>query len=248
MTTQLEELEALRWLKESAAAEPELPADVEAQLWARVSRDLSILSVGCAGTLPTLSNAPSLVSGSWRHVVVTRLALWSAPALVVGAAAGVAGHVAVSREQVRTVYVDRIVHTPAPGLPATKVESLPLEPDETVTSVTQPAVRAEKPAPSTTSEPRAESALGRERALLDPARAALAAGDPAKALKQVKRHAREFPGGILSEEREAIAINALVSLGNYAQATKRAEAFRARYPKSLMTHSVDAAMAAVPKE
>jgi len=248
VTTQLEELEALRWLKESAATAPELPANVEARLWARVSRDLSILSVGCAGTLPTLGKSASLVSGSWRRVVVSRLALWSAPALVVGAAAGVVGHSAVSRDQVRTVYVDRVVHDPAPSVPATKVESLPLEPDDTTARTTQPAVRAENHAPSTSSEPRVESALGRERAVLDPARAALAAGDPAKALKQVNRHAREFPGGILSEEREAIAINALVTLGNYAQATKRAAAFRARYPRSLMTHSVDAAMAAVPKE
>lgn len=76
----------------------------------------------------------------------------------------------------------------------------------------------------------------------------LAAGEPARALERIRRHAKEFPNGILTEEREAIAINALVSLGRYPEATKRASAFRARYPQSLMTHVVDAAMVAVPKD
>jgi outer membrane protein assembly factor BamD (BamD/ComL family) len=90
--------------------------------------------------------------------------------------------------------------------------------------------------------------LTRERALLDPARVALASGDAARALQQTKRHAQEFPKGLLSEEREAIAINALVILGNYAKARQRTEAFRANYPQSLQMHSIDAVMANVPKQ
>jgi len=245
VTTQIGEMEALRWLKDSALAEPAPAPDVEARLWARVSRDVSALAMGCGGVATALSDSASLASGTWRRVVASRLALWSAPALVVGAAAGVAGHAAFTPEKVRTVYVDRVIPAPSPKISAANVESLPLEPEEPATSVTQ---RAVKVAASASAEVRAESPLTRERAVLDPARAALAAGDPARALEQVKRHAKEFPAGILSEEREAIAINALVGLGSYAQATKRAAAFRARYPQSLMTHSVDAAMAAVPKE
>jgi hypothetical protein len=248
VTAQIGELEALRWLKDSAAAEPELPTDVEAQLWARVSHDVSVLAVGCAGAVTTLDNSASLVSGTWRRVVASRLALWSAPALVVGAAAGVAGHAAFSPEKVRTVYVDRVVQARAADVPVVKLESLPLEPEDTSASITQLPAHGEKAASSASAEPHAESALTRERAVLDPARTALAAGEPAKALDQVNRHARQFPSGILSEEREAIAINALVSLGSYAQATKRAAAFRVHYPESLMTHSVDAAIAAVPKQ
>ena len=248
MTTQLGELEALRWLKESAVEEPALPVGVEAQLWARVSRDVSALAVGSAGVVTALGDSASLVSGTWRRVVASRLTLWSAPALVVGAVAGVAGHAVFTPEKLHTVYVERVVPAPPTVVAVANVESLPLEPDDVAASVTQRAARSEKAAPLASAEPRTQSALTRERAVLDPARVALAAGELARALEQVKRHTREFPSGILSEEREAIAINALVGLGNYAQATKRAAAFRVRYPQSLMTHSVDAAMAAVPKE
>lgn len=243
MTTQLGEMEALRWLKESAAGEPALPQGVEAQLWTRLSRDIASLAVGCGGVATVLGDSASLASGTWRRVVASRLALWSAPALFVGAAAGVAGHAAFTPEKIRTIYVERVVPAASPAVAAANVESLPLEPEQAVANVAQRAVKA---ATSASAEPRVESALTRERAVLDPSRAALAAGEPSRALEQVKRHAREFPSGILSEEREAIAINALVGLGSYAQATKRAAAFRVRYPRSLMTHSVDAAMAAVP--
>ncbi len=248
MTTQLGELEALRWLKESAIEESELPVGVEVELWARVSRDVSAMAVGSAGVATALGDSASLVSGTWRRVVASRLALWSAPALFMGAAAGVAGHAAFTPEKVRTVYVERVVPAPSTAVAVANVESLPLEPDDAVARFIQRAARSEKAALSASAEPRTESALTRERAVLDPARVALTAGELARALEQVKRHTRAFPSGILSEEREAIAINALVGLGNYAQATKRAAAFRARYPQSLMTHSVDAAMAAVPKE
>lgn len=108
--------------------------------------------------------------------------------------------------------------------------------------------RAEPNAPASSAEPRAGSALARERAALDRARVALAAGESERALEETKRHAREFPNGILSEEREAIAINGLVRLGRYTQASQRAARFRVRYPQSLMMQSVDAAMATVPRE
>jgi hypothetical protein len=248
MTTQLGEVEALRLLKESATTEPAMPVGAEAQLWARVSRDVAALTVGCGGAATTLGESAPLASGIWRRVVGSRLALWSAPALVVGAAAGVAGHAALTPEKVRTVYVERVVPAPAAVVAAASVESLPLEQEDVATESVARAVRAAKAIPSAIAVPHSESALTRERAVLDLARAALAAGEPMRALEQVKRHVKEFPSGILSEEREAIAINAMVSLGSYALAAKRTAAFRARYPHSLMMHSVDAAMAAVPKE
>jgi hypothetical protein len=253
---QLGEIEALRWLKDAALAEPEVPVAVEARVWARVSCNPGVLSVGQLGAASPLGDPGTLSSGAWRRVLASRLAIWSAPALVVGAAAGFTGHAALVEKVTRTVYVDRVVAEPlAANTPSATVESLALEPETPATEDATQRLRAApvlqatsvSAAASANAEPRSESALGRERAVLDPARAALAAGEPARALDRVRRHRREFPNGILSEEREAIAINALVALGDFDQATKRAAAFRARYPQSLMTHSVDAAMAAVKR-
>jgi hypothetical protein len=255
MSRQVGELEALGWLHEAASEEPAISADVEARLWTRVTSTVGALAVGQLGVATTVGDPTGLSSGTWRRVVASRLAIWSAPALVVGAASGVVGHAALTKENAHIVYVDRIVAPPKED-PAVSVESLALElavaeapkPPKSSGANTPLLVADVNSVPSASSVARGEGGLVRERTLLDPARAALSAGEPANALERIARHAKEFPNGILSEEREAIAINALVSLGSYAQATKRATTFRARYPHSLMTHVVDAAMAAVPKE
>lgn len=249
MTAPLGELEAMRWLKESVAVEPELAPEMQARLWTRVSQDLATCSLVGAGAATSVANPTVVGVDTWRRFIVSRLALWSAPGLVVGAAAGAVGHAAYAPEKPRAAYVERGTAT-AESVPfAPSVESLPIEPtDDATTDKTAPSARVERVASPPNGETRPESPLQRERSVLDRARAALAAGEPARALAQVTRHAKQFPNGVLSEEREAIAINALVRLGSYDQASKRAANFRARYPQSLMLHSVNAAMAAVPQE
>jgi hypothetical protein len=70
-----------------------------------------------------------------------------------------------------------------------------------------------------------------EIALLRDARATLAV-DPAEALAITERHRASFPRGALGQEREMIAITALVKLGRTDAAQKRAEQFRAAHPTS----------------
>jgi hypothetical protein len=67
--------------------------------------------------------------------------------------------------------------------------------------------------------------------LLQRAQDALGRG-PAQALDLINRHASRFPGSILGQEREVIAIDALVRLGRVGEARARAEAFAARFPTS----------------
>ena len=55
---------------------------------------------------------------------------------------------------------------------------------------------------------------------------------PAQALSLAAESARRFPAGVLSQEREVIAIEALVRLGRMAEARDRAEAFARRFPRS----------------
>jgi len=74
---------------------------------------------------------------------------------------------------------------------------------------------------------------GAERALVETARAALARADATQALSVLARHAHDFPNGSFAEEREALAIQALVKTGDAAAAKSRGEHFRQRYPRSL---------------
>ena len=101
---------------------------------------------------------------------------------------------------------------------------------------------AQKPEPSA----HAPGALAAEQALLDPARVALAHGDGAEALARLDAHERRFPGGALSQEREAMAIHALVLTGDHARAQMRADSFRSRYPDSVLWPMIDAALRSRP--
>jgi hypothetical protein len=92
----------------------------------------------------------------------------------------------------------------------------------------------------------ATSNLSLERGLLDRARAKMAAGDPEAALEVLSQHARSYPRGLLSEEREAMAVNVLVALGRAPEARRRGRAFLERYPSSLVRRSVEAALANLP--
>ncbi len=62
---------------------------------------------------------------------------------------------------------------------------------------------------------------------------------PAEALALTNEHAQRFPGGMLSQEREVIAIEALVKTGRKAEAKKRVEKFKTRFPGSSHTRRLD---------
>jgi outer membrane protein assembly factor BamD (BamD/ComL family) len=56
--------------------------------------------------------------------------------------------------------------------------------------------------------------------------------DPSGALALTQEHARRFPSGTLSQEREVLAIEALARLGRTSEARRRLDAFRSRFPQS----------------
>jgi len=70
-----------------------------------------------------------------------------------------------------------------------------------------------------------------ELALLRTAQDALRA-DPARALDVAAEHTRRFGDGTLAQEREVVAIEALVALERRAEARTRAVRFTARWPRS----------------
>jgi hypothetical protein len=70
-----------------------------------------------------------------------------------------------------------------------------------------------------------------EVALLERA-AHLLGSDPAGALALTQEHAREYPAGALTQEREFVAIEALRALGRTSEANARIDQFMARFPHS----------------
>ncbi|HMA94796.1 MAG TPA: hypothetical protein VKP30_19030 [Polyangiaceae bacterium] len=66
--------------------------------------------------------------------------------------------------------------------------------------------------------------------------------DPGRALVLVREHAEKFPEGMLVQEREAIAIDALARLGRTSEARARSAAFSAQFPGSPYRNRNDAAV------
>jgi hypothetical protein len=81
-------------------------------------------------------------------------------------------------------------------------------------------------------ESRSASRLREESAAVLAVRKTLLAGDAALALRMLDRARAEFPNGALAEEREALAVRALVTSGQNELARKRGEAFLHAFPRS----------------
>jgi hypothetical protein len=64
--------------------------------------------------------------------------------------------------------------------------------------------------------------------------------NPARALSECNDLAKQLPHGELAQEREVIAIDALVRLGRRDEANARASRFEAAYPQSAYRRRVDA--------
>lgn len=108
---------------------------------------------------------------------------------------------------------------------------------------TQPNVEPQNAVPATpapATSPRAGKAAAQpsEAELLYAARASVET-NPRQALKLVDEHRRRFPSGVLTQEREVIAIDALKRLGRSEEATERAERFKERYPDSAHRSKID---------
>ena len=113
------------------------------------------------------------------------------------------------------------------------------------------ALAAPTPAPPATARPKSrytarardDSAAAPSRpdpvaaeiALIDEARAS---SDPTRALQLCRDHERRFARGILREEREVVAISALISLRRFSEARDRGARFLQSYPVSAYAASV----------
>ena len=169
--------------------------------------------------------------------------LWVvAAALAVGGAAGFlvprapVERVIVVNAPAASAPISVVAAAASPGLPSIDTKDLP----------SAPSVAAGTNASAVASAARGGDDLAAERAALDVARTALGRGDGANALAACDEHARKFPRGALGEEREAIAVQALVLEHRIDDARARAERFRKTHPRSILLPAVLAAAGVEP--
>ena len=238
---------ALRHAHNDTAAECNLKQRVQSRL-----------SVSLLGLTPTLSAAlpathvpAGALSKAWfaaKGLVATKSVVlaWLAPVVAVGVLTGVA----VDRVHVRSVAPHTSAMARNDTYPSASVNPQP-EP------VSAPAIApeslediSEKPSAATVSAGTMDStnSLAAERRLLDEARQSLARSEPQSGLAPLNRHAKRFPTGVLTEEREALAVRLLAALGNQPAAVARAESFHRRFPDSLFTPVVNNAVATFSKQ
>ena len=131
-------------------------------------------------------------------------------------------------------------HSAPSAVTARGPETTPLAPSGPV----EPAAPApESPTPSAASSraviPPAFRPAETEAEYLERARGALGKS-PALALALANQHRSRFPYGVLAQEREVIAIEALKRLGRTAEAERRIGDFASRYPNSAYRKKLEA--------
>ncbi|HEY4157894.1 MAG TPA: hypothetical protein VGM29_07345 [Polyangiaceae bacterium] len=240
---------------ELLAALREMPTenDLYAAAQARVGSRLGIslagaavsLSPGSAGTaLP--ASLPQPDASALFSIGARRFAGWLAAAFAAGALSGGALEHWRSRQlQPARIQLSTTPVASAPASAALQVAEL------------SPSAAPTSPAPNPSAPALASTARGAfsggsrfaaEQTLLDAARAALTQGEPERSMRLLESHAARFPNGVLSEEREALAIRALVATSRYGEAELRADGFQRRYPNSLFAPTVSAAIAKIPRQ
>jgi hypothetical protein len=134
---------------------------------------------------------------------------------------------------------------PAAAMTLTAPSAQPLEP---ATSATRQRFASSPPASSRTTSRLASAPdqIAEERELLDAARRALEQEDGATALAATAEHARKYPLGALVQEREAIAVRALVLLGRMEEARTQVDRFREHFPGSLLLPALESGVGSAP--
>jgi hypothetical protein len=178
--------------------------------------------------------APVAKATAWT---ATHVAVVGVAAFVVGGVVAGSSVLALRKPAERIVYVERTAPPSSPPPMATP-------PPRVVPIVTPTPLASVASAPSTAPMP--ASTLSSERAVLDAARAALISGDAARALALLDEHAHRFRKAQLGEEREALAVQALVVAGRYDAARARAARFKAGAPASMFIPAVDATLGSIP--
>jgi hypothetical protein len=224
--------EPIRFRDPLSEAPPELRALLD-----RAHKDVpsSAELAGLAAKTAPLFGTPSAATGLGLGAKLGLLALGLSSAVLV--ALGAAEDDAAEGTKPTPVVA------PAPDRHA-RPEILPPAPSEQAVIAPSVSPSVAEPAatpPSTAKKAEKPSAkLGgpSEAELLESARRLLAS-NPGGALELAQQHRARFRGGVLAQEREVIAIEALRRLGRSAEADARADAFERAFPNSAHRRKLD---------
>jgi hypothetical protein len=200
---------------QSDVGSPAQVAALEARLLPIIGSPVPAAKVAAAGKAATLGGAAGV-----------KLAAAGAVVAAVASAVYFGTHGSPATQVTPTTTAQQgapAVRTEEPVAPVAPPEPAPAE------SVPAPEVVGSSPvAPApTVSHERAPS----ESDLVGQAQAALS-GNPARALSLCEQHRRLYPRGVLVQEREVLAIEALQRLGRRSQAVARGERFLKAFPGS----------------
>jgi hypothetical protein len=156
--------------------------------------------LGGAGTVAT----KSVVGAAWIKVCAATAGL----GLVVGGAA----LVSQPKTQPQVVPPARVVPARSPAAAPVVAEAAPIAAPETLPG------SPKEPATVAPALRRPADRLAHEVALLSRATSALRSGRPEDALRALAEHQRQFPKGVLTEERRAARAQALCTLGRHGEA------------------------------
>ena len=196
------------------------------------------LPVGALGVKGALGMKGALLAKLTSSLIAVPLAVGALAGLTIAGVSSLYSapdpvHVAPTPTPVQQAIKPRKVAPPGPRPLLTAAPAI-----EPVKAPTEHA--APRPLPTANEQPAVPvvEAAETEVALLARAQAALASS-PRTALDLVSVHARRFGAGALAQERETIAIAALLRLGRRNEAEARAEAFRSAFPTSAYTRRID---------
>lgn len=218
-------------------------------------RALTLRAVeGSAAAASAGKMAGGVAAGVKASSAVTPLALgaWVVGGLVLGAGlSGLATHYVGSPDNPAPAASATQFSPPAAVRPAAVTKpSRPTSTEPERVTEADPPRQAQAPvsvvAPSEALEPAPPPSEEPELSLLRRAQEAVSVA-PAEALSLCTTHAARFGAGVLGQEREVIAIDALLRLGRLPEARARAERFRAAYPGSAHTRRIDGALERQPK-
>jgi hypothetical protein len=235
----------LRALLRSAKRCDVAPSAAQERVLGRVE-----MSIGAAVAVGLAASATSSVAkGASRRVIAGWLAgplAKTSLVFVVGGITGAGITRAIAPAPVpQVVYVDRPVGV-VPAKPAKAPDLAPAPSPASESAAERSAATASSPAlPSPPASSRGNQ-LAAERGLLDVARTALGRKDGESALAALLQHQQRFPRGALSEERDAMMVQALILQQRFGEAKAQGQAFRKRYPGSVLGPRVKSAIESIP--
>ncbi len=120
----------------------------------------------------------------------------------------------------------------ADDVPVISVDQLPTaQPSTEVAAGARPVASPVKPSAKPQAGTSAANRSASELELLQHAQA-IVSSDPRGSLALTNEHARDYPSGEFVQERETIAVEALVHLGQKEEARRRARALLERFPRT----------------